>query len=304
MSLVLPPAMPGQIVDAHHHLWALGQVSYPWLMSAQPRFFGDPSSIRHDYDPSAFCGDWEGVPIAASVHVQVGTAPGAEVAETRLLQAMAEMDGLPSAIIAFADLTAPELSATLDLHAAASSRLRGVRQIISRRAEEDLRSGSPQLLDDRAFRRGLELLAMRSLVFDLQLTPPYLLAAAKLFAEIPELAVNLCHAGSPWDRTAVGLARWQDGLAAFAELPQASIKLSGFAMFEPDWTDESIARIVSPVLAAFGPDRVMWGSNFPVDRIHRGYAETLMAVAHAVPEASRAAVFGETARRGYRLGLS
>ena len=76
----LPPDFA--IVDAHHHLWALDAVDYPWLRAkGELRFFGDPTPIQVDYTPDRFRAEWVGLPIHASVHVQVGTAPGAELDE-------------------------------------------------------------------------------------------------------------------------------------------------------------------------------------------------------------------------------
>jgi predicted TIM-barrel fold metal-dependent hydrolase len=291
---------PVEIVDAHHHLWDLQAVDYPWLKArGVRRFFGDPTPIQRDYLPADFRADWAGLPVAASVHVQVGAAADASVAETAWLEAVARNTGVPTAVVAFADLTAPDLDAALDAHAASSGRLRGIRQIVSRHSSED--AGAPSLLDDPAFVAGLRRLAARGLSFDLQLTPPLLGAAARKLAEVPNLGVALCHAGSPWDQTPDGLRQWRDGLAAMACLPDACIKLSGLGMFDPRWTRRSLAPIVDGVLETFGPARTMWGSNFPVDKLYRSYGELVDAVAGLVPAAMHADVFAGTARRFYRL---
>lgn len=289
-----------RVVDGHHHLWDLAAVSYPWLMATGVRrFFGDPTPIQRDYLPTDFRADHDGIEVVASVHVQVGAAPGAEVAETEWLDKQGTRTRLPSAIVAFADLTAPDLDAVLDAHAAASpTRLRGVRQIVSRHPSEDV---GPDLLESPAFADGLKRLATRGLSFDLQLSAPLLARAADLFARVPELPVALCHAGSPWDRSPAGLAAWRAGLRAMAALPQAVAKLSGLGMTDPDWTPASLAPVVEAVLEAFGPQRTLWGSNFPVDRLYRGYRPLFEAVRDAVPEADRTAVFEATARRFYRL---
>lgn len=290
------------IVDAHHHLWSLGRVSYPWLEArGVRRFFGDPTPIQRDYRVADFRADHGDLPVVQSVHVQVGAAPGAEVDETRWLDREADMAGLPSAIVAYADLASPDLGAILDAHRAASPRLRGVRQIVARHPEEDARTGAPDLLADPAFLRGLRVLAERGLSFDLQLTAPLLSRAAALFGEVPDLAVALCHCGSPWDRSPEGLRSWREGLRRFAALPRATVKISGLGMFDPGWTPASLRPIVEGALAAFGPDRAMWGSNFPVDKLYRGYGELFDAVAAIVPEKDRPAVFAGTARRFYRL---
>lgn len=291
--------LPSRIVDAHHHLWALSEVEYPWLNArGVRRFFGDPTSIQRDFRPSDFRSEWDGLPVVASVHVQVGAADA--LAETRWLAETAAAEGLPTAIVAFADLTAPDLASALDAQTeAARGALRGVRQIVSRHPSED--GGQPDLLADPRFLDGLRILAQRGLSFDLQLSAPLLDRAADLLARIPDLRVALCHAGSPWDQTPSGLSEWRRGLAAMAARPGVSAKLSGLGMFDPAWTAASLRPVVDGVLEAFGAERVMWGSNFPVDRLYRGYRPLVETVAALVPDALHADVFERTATRFYRL---
>lgn len=294
--------LPAEIVDAHHHLWDLRAVSYPWLEArGVRRFFGDPTPIQQDYRVAQFREDGAGLPVVQSVHVQVGAAPDASVDETVWLDAQASATGLPTGIVAFADLTAADLADTLDAHAAASARLKGIRQIVSRHPSEDAASGSPALLADARFVGGLRLLAERRLSFDLQLSAPMLDDAGKVLDTVPELSVALCHAGSPWDQSSDGLRIWRAGLQRMAELPAVSVKLSGLGMFNPGWSRATLEPIVSTVLETFGPRRVMWGSNFPVDRLYRGYRELLETVAGLIPPANRDDVFARTARRFYRL---
>lgn len=289
---------PDAIIDAHHHLWDLDAVAYPWLMArGVRRFFGDPTPIQKPYHPADFRADWDGLPVIASVHVQVGAAD--PLAETRWLESLPAP--VPAAIVADADLTAPDLAARLDALLDASPRLRGIRQIIARHPVEDARTGRAALLEDERFLAGLHMLARRGLSFDLQLVAPLLPRAAALFARVPDLHLVLCHAGSPWDQSASGLAAWRAGLSQLAALPRAHVKLSGLGMFNPAWTADSLAPLVEAVLAAFGPTRTMWGSNFPVDGLYRGYRPLLETLASLVPPEQHDHVFAGTARRVYRL---
>ena len=292
------------IIDAHHHLWNLSQVRYPWLEAkGVRRFFGDPAAIQRDYLVEDFRADWAHIPVEGSVHIQVGAAPGEELAETEWLERQARESGLPSAIIAFADLTSPGLEHQLDRHQAASDRLRGVRQIVSRHPDEDTGSEGEALLRNPAFSRGLHTLAGRGLSFDLQLTPPLLQTAAEVFAAIPDLRVALCHAGSPWHQDAASLKSWTAGLEAFAQVPNAMCKLSGLGMFDPQWTRNSLRPIIEGVLQVFGSKRVMWGSNFPVDKLYRDYKSLFDTTWELIPKDARASVFGLNAIGFYRLPL-
>jgi predicted TIM-barrel fold metal-dependent hydrolase len=204
--------------------------------------------------------------------------------------------------VAYADLTSDSLERTLDHHQQASGRIRGIRQIISRRADEDVRTGSPALLNDPAFLRGLRVLARRGLSFDLQLTPPLLRRACAVLEEVAELPVALCHAGSPWDQSAAGIDAWAQGLARFAQLPHSVCKLSGWGMFDPAWTGTSLAPFFDHAIAAFGTTRLLWGSNYPVDKLYRGYREICRTSLSLIPDQDRAATFNQNARRFYRIG--
>jgi predicted TIM-barrel fold metal-dependent hydrolase len=293
---------PPGIVDAHHHLWDLSEIRYPWLEErGVRRFFGDPTPIQHDYPPASFKADHGGVPVVKSVHIQVGTAPGWELEETRWLEAVSRENDLPSAIVAYCDLTADDHRGALEAQLRASGRLRGVRQIVSRHAVEDGKTGSALLLGDPAFLRGLRTLAELGLSFDLQLTPLYLQGAAVLFEQVPELKVALCHAGSPWDQTGQGMENWQAGLCRLAENPGVACKLSGFGMFDPAWTAETLRPLVAGVLQAFGAERTMWGSNFPVDKLYRDYSSLFGTLLALVPPAAQDDVFRGTATAFYRL---
>ncbi len=294
--------MAGMIVDCHHHLWDLSKVQYPWLEArGTRRFFGDPTAIQQDYLPTDFRADWDGVPIGGSVHVQVGAAPGAAVAETRWLDRQARTTGLPTAIVAFANVASERFFRKLEEHKEASTRLRGFRQIVSRHPEEDTAEEGATLLGNPAFAGGLRMMEKNGLSFDLQLTPPHLELAAEVFAEVPGLSVALCHAGSPWHRNRDAVKLWTRGLEEFAALPNSTCKLSGLGMFDPQWTSDTLAPIVETVIGVFGPDRVMWGSNFPVDKLYRDYRSLFDTLWTLVPENMRARVFGRNAIRFYRL---
>lgn len=261
-----------RIVDAHHHLWDLNAVRYPWLMArGVKRFFGDPTPIQKNYLVEDLRADAAGFELLGSVHIQVGAADGDELLESRWLQETSERDGLPSAIIAYCDLAHPEVETRLEQQLQ-FSKLRGIRQIVGRSAEEDARTGSGTLLDDERWHAGLALLADKGLSFDLQLIPRQLQRAADVLCKVPQLKVALCHCGSPWDQSESGLREWRRGLETLAMLDNVHCKISGLGMFDHDWSRDSIRPIVATIIDVFGSERVMFGSNFPVDKLHTDYA--------------------------------
>lgn len=283
-------------IDAHHHLWDLGTVHYPWLMAqGVERFFGNPAPIQRNYLLDEFRRDAAG--FDGSVHIQVGAADGWQ--EAAWVQQVADANpDWPMVQVAFCDLTADDLSARLDRLQSLPT-LRGVRQIVGRAPGEDAQSGTNALLDDPRFAEGLREVGRRGLSFDLQLIPELYPAMARALEAAPDTPVALCHAGSPIDRSAAGLRDWAGQLRRLSALPKITCKLSGLGMFDHGWTGDSIRPIVETVLDQFGADRVMFGSNFPVDSLYSTYARLEDAYAALVPEDMHAAVFGGTARRFY-----
>jgi len=285
-------------IDAHHHLWDLSAVHYPWLMAkGVTRFFGDPTPIQRDYPLAEFRRDAAGM--AASVHIQVGAQDG--LAEARWIQSVADAaPDWPMVQVAFCDLTADELAARLDALQALPS-VRGVRQIVGRAPGEDAQTGTNALLDDPRFAAGLAAAGRRGLSFDLQLIPALYPAMARVLDRAPEVPVALCHAGSPHDRSRAGLAAWAEALRHLSDRPQVVCKLSGLGMFDPAWTPDGIRPIVETCLDQFGPARCMFGSNFPVDSLSSDYATIVAAYEAVLPNKARRAVFHDTAARFYGL---
>ncbi|MBO9411960.1 MULTISPECIES: amidohydrolase family protein [unclassified Ruegeria] len=287
-------------IDAHHHLWDLSAVTYPWLAEkGVVRFFGDPASIQRDYLLPEFRADAEAQGFGASVHIQVGAAD--PWAEARWVQTVADQfPDWPLVQVAFCDLTADDLSEQLDRLQTLPS-LRGVRQIIGRAPGEDAVTGTNALLEDPKFLSGLQQLGARGLSFDLQLLPELMQQTAAVLAQSPETQVALCHAGSPHDRTDEGLRQWSDAMTSLSCLPQVYCKLSGLGMFDHSWSANSVSPIIKTCLSQFGSDRCMFGSNFPVDSLSATYHETVSRHEAIVPVASHTDVFHNTAKRFYRI---
>lgn len=287
-------------IDAHHHLWDLGAVHYPWLMAeGVVRFFGDPAPIQRSYLIDEFRRDANR--FDGSVHIQVGAEDG--FAEAAWVQRVAEANpDWPMAQVAFCDLTSDTLDADLDRLQAFSS-LRGVRQIVGRAPGEDAVTGTNALLDDPRFVLGLREAGRRGLSFDLQLIPELYDAMGDILSEVPGTRVALCHAGSPHDRSPAGLRSWARALRKISALNHVTCKLSGLGMFDHAWNIEGIRPIVDTCLEQFGPSRCMFGSNFPVDSLYSDYARLLTAYETILPEDTQQKVFGGTAAAFYGFDI-
>ncbi|MEM8984569.1 MAG: amidohydrolase family protein [Pseudomonadota bacterium] len=295
------------IVDAHHHLWDLAACDYPWLMArGVVRFFGDPTPIQKNYLVADLCRDAADYELVGSVHVQVGTTAQHATRETEWLQRTQAETGLPSAIVAFCALDEPDAEAVLDQHQQHPA-VRGIRQIVGRSDAEDAQTGSASLLTNAAFQRRLTELGARGLSFDLQLTPPQVSTAVAVLAAASETPIALCHAGSPWDQSVAGIANWRAGLRDLAALSNVVCKLSGFGMFDHAWSRASVQPLIDTCLELFGVERCMFGSNFPVDKLHAPFARVYRAYEQAVSALSYAeqdALFRTNALDFYRIAAA
>ena len=285
-------------IDAHHHLWDLNAVEYPWLNAkGVNRFFGNPAPIQRNYLFEEFRKDSSKNKVGASVHIQVGAKDSWK--EAKWIQGIAdENPNWPIVQIVFCDLTKPNLEKQIDRFMTLST-VRGVRQIIGRSPDEDLISGTNTLLDNSKFVYGLELLGERKLCFELQLIPELMKKTAYLIKKTPKTNIALCHAGSPHDRSEVGLNFWSNELRRLSEIDNISCKISGLGMFESNWSSKSVSGIVKTCLKLFGSKRCMFGSNFPVDSLFSNYKELFERIENNIPSKFHQDFFFNTAFNFY-----
>lgn len=285
-------------IDAHHHLWDLEKVNYPWLMEfGKERFFGNPKPIQRNFLIDEFRAAAENNDFEGSVHIQVGAADGLE--EARWVQFVA--DSNPAwhlAQVAFCDLTTSESQEVLRQYSKLSTVV-GIRQILGRSEAEDRITGTNSLLVDDKFFKGLESIAGMGYSFDLQLTPSLMASTANLLSRLPELTVVLCHAGSPPTNHGDGFKLWKDGIDQLASLPNIRCKISGLPMFFRTKGAAEYQPIIDVCLKSFGPERCMFGSNFPVDSLYKDYGELLQAYESCIPKKFHFKVFGEVAKSTY-----
>ncbi len=300
-----------QIIDAHHHLWCpvndTAGIDYVWLKNiGAMKPFGDPTSIQRDYLPDEFVHESSQHQIIGSVHIQADGAIPDPVKEAQWLEQLNTTSDLPSAHVGFIDLTADNVEETLQRYSKLDG-FRGVRQILSKLDNRpDISFAGQHYLRNPTWRKQYGLLAEQQLSFDCQLYPEQMMEAAAFFSKHPEIPVIIDHAGSPYNQSISGLATLKYGLGALAALPHCHIKLSGFGMFDPVWTGESIYPVFETILAAFGPNRILFGSNYPVDKLMRTYdfiVSELMSCCQrsALSEADQTKVFSGNAVEIYRL---
>lgn len=279
------------IVDAHHHLWDLADRPYPWLDA--PAL----APIRRSYRVGDLRRHADAVRVSATVLVQ--TLP--DLSETRDLLAVAQgSGGLVRGVVGWVDLTDPHVGRALEqLRAGPGGELLvGIRH----QAQDE---PDPEWLIRPAVLRGLRAVAAAGLVFDLLVLPHQLAAATAAVAAVPDGRYVLDHAGKPGIRSGQ-LDPWAVGLRRLAAHPSVACKLSGLVT-EADWRTWRTADLrpyAEAALEAFGPDRVMAGSDWPVCELAASYAR-VWAITHelisALSPSERADVLGGVAARVYGL---
>jgi predicted TIM-barrel fold metal-dependent hydrolase len=290
-------------VDAHVHLWDLERITYPWL---SPPFSDDGPNgsvepIASNYLLDDYLADAAGWNVAGMIHVDAGAAASAALDETRWLQAMADDRGMPNGIVAFAALDDPDVERLLAAHAEHPN-VRGIRHIVNWHPDPRRTYSARDVTADEAWQRGFDLLGRYGLSFDLQCYPGQFGNVAAAIARNPGVPVILNHCGMPVD----GLDQWRTEVARLVDLPNVSVKMSGFGFIDRSWTMAGMRPFALELIERFGPDRVLFASDFPTDKLFSSFAqilETFEDVASGFGDDERRNLWGRNANRIYRLGL-
>jgi predicted TIM-barrel fold metal-dependent hydrolase len=253
-------------IETHHHLWELDRFDYDWLKD--PGWEGHNAllgasnykAVRTDWGIERLLREWYGQNVIKSVHVEAAYSGPDPVEETAWLESVANEYGFPHALVVFCDIEQPDGEAQLARHLEASPRTRGIRI----RAHPD----DP---DTAAFKAGYAALGKLNLSYELNASPGKLLSGRDVANAFPDIQVILGHAGFPVQRDDAYLQQWKSEMSALAEAPNVACKISGFAMVDHEWTIDSIRPWVLHCIEAFGVDRSMFGTNWPVDQPYSPY---------------------------------
>jgi L-fuconolactonase len=272
-------------IDAHHHFWRYSPAEYGWID-------GSMAAIRRDFLPEDLLTEIAEAGVDSVISVQASQT----LAETEWLLGMAEDHPWIRGVVGWVPLADPTAPALLD-RLAANPALRAVRHILQ--AEPD------SYMDGTGFNSGLAGLRSTQLAYDILIYHHQLPAAIRLVDRHPDQRFILDHIAKPDIRGGV-LQPWARDLAELARRPHVFCKLSG-VVTEADYTSWSYAQILpylETALAAFGPQRMMFGSDWPVCRVAVSYADWVRTVerfAASLTEAEQQALFAETAVQAYRL---
>jgi L-fuconolactonase len=279
-----------RIIDAHHHVWNLSVRDQDWIT-------GDAlSPLRRSF----LAGDYENCAQASAVAASIVVQTVTVAEETPELLAQAAVSPLIEGVVGWTDLTAPDVADRI----AQLQQLPGGDRLVGLRHQVQSEPDPGWLLRPDVL-RGLGAVADAGLIYDLVITPAQLTAAAGAAAEIPGLTFVLDHLGKP-PIAADRRQPWASGLRRLAARPNTVAKLSGLVTEAAwhSWTVADLRPYTEIALAAFSPDRLMFGSDWPVCTLAADYETVLDTTRRLTADLSgdeRAAVFARTAARVYGI---
>jgi predicted TIM-barrel fold metal-dependent hydrolase len=267
------------MIETHHHVWDLERFHYDWLtdpgLSGQNRQLGDYKMLRSSIgNPWRVFKEFYGANIIKSVHVEAAYAGPDAVEETIWLDSVAKEFGFPNALVVFCDIEKEDGEAQLVRHLEASSLTRGIR---IRKHPDDA--------DSPAFRKSYAALGRQGLSYELNASPGKLLSGRAVAVAFPDIQVIVGHAGFPLQHDAEYFDLWRREMTALAEAPNVACKVSGIGMADHGWTIDSLRPWVLHCIDAFGVDRIMFGTNWPVDMLYATYLEQTDAYRVIIAEA-------------------
>jgi L-fuconolactonase len=273
-------------IDAHQHFWRLSRGDYGWLTPA-----AFPALCR-DFRPADLAPLLEDAGIARTVLVQAAPT----VAETRFLLEVAAVAPFVGGVVGWADLEAADAARVIE-GLARDARLVGLRPML-----QDLDDDAWMLRPSLA--PALDAMQAAGLRLDALVAPRHLPHLARFLDRRPSLAVVIDHGAKP-EIARGDLAGWEAAIRVIARETAACCKLSGLVTeARPGWTAEDLRPCVDVLLDAFGPARLMWGSDWPVVDLAGGYAawrSAAEALTAGCSAADRGLIFGETAAAFYGL---
>jgi L-fuconolactonase len=274
-------------IDAHQHFWRYDPAEYEWIDESM-------TPLRRDFLPDDLQREMRGAGVDQSIAVQARQS----LQETRWLLALADQHSFIAGVVGWVDLQSPTVDA--EIEAVRHPKLVGLRHVVQ--AEADGFLARPQ------FRRGVAALERHGLTYDILVYARQLEQAIAFAAAFPDQRFVLDHLGKP-DIRARKFDDWHRRIDRLAQLPNVWAKLSGLVT-EADWrrwTRPELHRYVDAAIDAFGADRLMIGSDWPVCTLAGSYRQVMDVVTTALERrtaAERDAVMGGTAAKFWNVPAS
>jgi L-fuconolactonase len=278
--------MTGRRIDSHLHVWDLSASRYAWLTP-------DHGALYRTFGPEEAAGQLRDAGVDGAVLVQAEDS----LQDTEYLLGIAEREEWALGVVGWVQLDDPTRAADQLDRWQRSPSFVGVRHLV----HDDPRADFLELPEVRA---SLAELAARRLPFDVpDAWPAHLPQVERLVRDLPELTVVVDHLAKP-PRGRADFADWRASIESVAAAPNSVAKVSGLYSGEAPHTVEALREVWRIALDSFGPERLMWGSDWPIAELHGGYgavADVLGELVDELGEAGRAALLGGTAERVYGL---
>jgi L-fuconolactonase len=282
----MPPFTPPQKFDAHQHFWKYNPSEHVWMTD-------NMASIRRDFLPADLEPLLGSLGFAGCVAVQARQ----NLEETRWLLELAARHHFIRGVVGWVDLCSPELPSQLETFAG-NARLVGVRHIVQDEPDDEFMSRAD-------FRAGISRLAGSGLTYDVLIYPRQFPAAIRLVREFPHQPFVLDHIAKP-EIAGGSLTPWRAGLRELAQSPNLYCKLSGMVTEARwnQWQPADFHPYLDVVFEAFGPDRLMIGSDWPVCTLSANYQSAMAIVMDYIaqfPASAQEAILGRNCARFYGL---
>jgi predicted TIM-barrel fold metal-dependent hydrolase len=284
------------LVDTHFHLHDMKrpELRYSWLEpNAVHGFLGNIDALKaQHYWIEDYIAEIRFANVPKAVHVQAALGVPDPVNETKWLQAFADKTGYPHGIVAECHLADPDAAEVLDRHMQYSN-VRGIRDF-----------GNGRYLVDASWRAGFKHLSRHNLVSCIDTRIQHFDDLIDLAAVFPDTMICVDHCAIPEARDDDYFERWSAAMRALARSDNVVMKISGLGMMDRRWTIESLRPWVLGSIEAFGVDRVVFGTNWPVDRMFSSYPDLINAYANIISVFTRdeqLAMFSRNAEKLFRI---
>ena len=288
-------------IDSHQHYWRFAAADFPWISAAMP-------ALQRDCNPA----DVQPAMQQAGVNVVLAVQARSLAAETDYLLGLAQRHAQIVGVLGWTDLASAHIEAELDRYAS-QPLLKGFRHILQDEPDVAALVGNP------LFCRGVQTLQQRALVYDVLVFDHQLASVRDFCARHDAHWLVLDHVGKPcvreWQSRSEVAQRWQTGIRALAAMPHVLCKFSGLVT-EADWSagqgvqaadEHTMLECLDRALAWFGPERILFGSDWPVCQLAAPYGAV-----HGLAErwaetrltpAEQQAFWSGNARRCYQLDI-
>lgn len=284
-------ARPLAVIDTHQHLWDLMKFTLPWTAGAP--------SLARDYLMRDYLTATEGIPVVKSVYLEVDVEPSQQLAEAEYIADLCRRHEGPLAAAVISGRPAAESFPAYIKSFQSHPHIRGLRQVLHGP------STPAGYCLQKPFIAGIQLLGELGLSYDLCMRAPELPDAAKLIDACPDTFFLLDHCGNA-DVKQKDQTAWKRDMALVAKRKNVVVKVSGIvaSAVPGQWGPEDLAPIVDHTLDTFGPDRVMFGGDWPVCTLAATYRQWYDALCQIVSQRSQSEqrrLFHDNAVKHYRL---